>query len=255
MKNRVSITAEFSSLIQSELDSRNLYFVSSTTQHIYRLLRKILPNTLLRNIFLWRQNLSQKFDLIVEKERPEQIIDLGAGYSLRGFNLCLGDTDLIYIDSDFSDVISRKKQIIDSLCEKEEIAFPKNLHFVAIDVLHDDIFLKVKNELVPDKKTLIIAEGVTSYFSAPELRSFFLQIQNTLTKFSLASFYSSENLTNPKGSLYKVVRKSLALFTHSRDSHQFKNTEEFKNFLKECGIIDYKIEDSDSGHLMYSIIA
>jgi len=253
MKSNISITAEFASLIKSESDPRNAYFVSSKTQKIHRILRWVLPKNFLNDIFVWRQHLSEKFDKKIAKEQPGQIIDLGAGYSLRGFNLCVKNSDLVYIDSDFNYVISRKKRIMDSLCEKEGIPFPKNLHFVAIDVLHDSIPVKVGNLLETGKETLIIAEGLISYFSMPELQSFFSQIQNTFTQFPLASFYSSEKFADPKGFLYKIVRKGLAFATQSQKSHQFKDEESFIDFLKDCGITHYKREDFDSGRLMYSI--
>jgi O-methyltransferase involved in polyketide biosynthesis len=252
MKSKISITAEFASLIKSEMDRNNLFFVSKKTLMIGRVLAWFFPKKLLRNISSWRLELSETFDSILKRESPDQIIDFGAGYSLRGFNTSLKNENLTYIDSDLKDVILRKEQIVSLICQKEGFGFPSNLYLLDVDVLKDDLFLKVKNHVLPSSKTLIIAEGVTSYFNIDEFRVFLKKVQSLQDNLSNAIFYSNERFIEPKGLLYKFIRKVLSVFTHSQSGHRFKTKDEFARFLKDCGIRDFKLEDSHSGHLMYS---
>jgi O-methyltransferase involved in polyketide biosynthesis len=255
MKNKISITAEFASLIKTDLDTNNLYFVSPKTKRIYSILRWIIPKKTIRNIFTWRLALSQIFDSKIEEEIPEQIIDLGAGYSLRGFNFCRKNSDVVYVDSDLEDVILRKKHILLSLCQKENIDFPKNLHLIAIDVLKDDFVSKTESLILPFKKTMIIAEGLTSYLTISEFKTFIEKTQTLCRHLPNSIFYCTAKVTEQKGPLYKAIRKSLSYFTYSRKSHQFKTQDEFVNFLKESNITKYKLDNSDSGHIIYSLMA
>jgi len=252
MKEKIGITAEFASIIKSESDPRYLYFVSPKALRIYRWFQVLVPKNLLKNIFTWRQNLSKALDLIIDKQKPLQVIDLGSGYSLRGFNLCLSDGSLVYIDSDLSNVTSRKIQILNLLCGKENIKFPQNLHLRTINVLSDDIYSEVKDYIDMNKKTLILAEGLTSYFNSLELEIFFKNIQNLMGLMPNITFYSNERLAEPKGFLYKFIRKILSYVTRSQNSHRFKTSDEFIRFLANLKILDCKIEDTNSGHLIYS---
>jgi hypothetical protein len=110
-KNNVSITAEFVALMQAGFDKKNLYFVSSRTQRIYKLLSKVISKKKLQKIFQWRLALTQIINDEISREDPAQIIDLGAGYSLRGLNMCLNNNNLIYIDSDLDALVLRKREI------------------------------------------------------------------------------------------------------------------------------------------------
>ncbi len=252
MKNKISITAEFASLIKSDLDPNNLYFVSKKTQMIGHILVWILPNKLVRNIYSWRLELSKIFNSILEKENPGQVIDLGAGYSLRGLNESRKNKDLVYIDSDFKDVILRKEQVLVSLCRKEGFEFPPNLHPLDIDVLKDNLSSKIKNQVLPAPKTLVIAEGLTSYFDIDEFKAFLENIKSLRAYLSDGIFYSHEKFEEPRGTLYKVIRKTLSIFTHTQRGHNFKSQREFMDFLKSCGINEFKIDYSSSAHLVYS---
>jgi len=69
---------------------------------------------------------------------------------------------------------------------------------------------------------------------------------------SNAVFYSNERFIEPKGIAYRIIRKILSIFTHSQGGHRFKTQDEFANFLKDCGIRDFKLESSNSAHLIYS---
>lgn len=250
---KISVTAEFVSIMRAKNDPRNLYFVSPKGQGLFNLTKIVFSEKKLNNIFEWRLKLSKIFDEKVKKDKPEQVIDLAAGYSLRGFNECLRNKDVLYVDVDFDNVLSRKKAILDSICKKENIIFPENYFFIPIDVLEDNIFVNIKNIVSENKKTLIIAEGLTSYFSFREFQIFLNNIKSLISNFDHAEFYSHESLEQPKGFVYFVLRYIfVSILTKSKRRAIFNSKENFEMFLKNEDIHNYKIFNNQ-GFLMYSI--
>lgn len=252
---KISITAEFVSIIRSFEDPKNLYFVSQKGQKLYDFTKRIISEKSLKDIFEWRLNLSRIFDEKIVNYKPEQVIDVAAGYSLRGFNICQKNKSILYIDADFESVLIRKRHILNVLCDKECIDFPNNYHFVPLNVLENDIYGKLKKILSEDKKTLIIAEGLTSYFNLAEFKLFLKNIKELLNHFSSAEFYSHENINKPKGIIYFLLRKLFISFlTKSKGRAGFESTIELSRFLKSEKINNFKIFENNK-FITYSIFS
>ncbi len=257
MKNagndKISITAEFVSIMRSGDDIKNLYFVSPKGFRLYDATKMFIPEKKLREIFNWRLRLSAVIDEKISTAKPEQIIDFGSGYSLRGFNLCTDDNSLNYVDADLSSVTSRKKKILEKMCLEKNFAFPKNYHIVSLNVLGDNLFEEIGGVIDANKNTLIIAEGLTSYFSKDEFASFINNTRSLLKNFRHAEFYSHENISQPKGILYKILRYVfVSILTRSRGRRGFDNIEEFKKYLGGLGA-KFALDTSKDGFLFYSL--
>jgi O-methyltransferase involved in polyketide biosynthesis len=252
---KTSITAEFVSIIRAKKDSKNLYFISKKGRRLYGALRKLVSKKKLEEIFDWRLKLSEQFDKKIAEEKPEQIIELAAGYSLRGFNLCLENKNIVYIDSDFESVLTKKNLVLRKICEAENITYPENYFLASVDVLKDDIFEKIKNNISKDKKTLIIAEGLTSYFSDAQFEKFLENIAELLADLSQGEFYSQEKTAQPiKGIGYRVLRNLfVSTITRSKERRGFKSAEEFENYLRKNNVANLKIHQKQNEALFYSI--
>ncbi|MDE1970933.1 MAG: hypothetical protein KGI50_05155 [Patescibacteria group bacterium] len=251
MKNRVSITAEFAALIKAKDNPDYLYFVSPKTRYISTIVSFIFSKQFLDKIFRWRQQLTKEIDSIVERERPNLIVDLGSGYSLRGYTFCRKNLDLVYIDTDLPDVISNKLQILNKINRIKRVENPSNLHLTVLDVLNDDLqnIISISNSRA---KILILAEGLTSYFSLNQLQIFFDNIYKVLKTFPEAVFYSNEKMKEPGGILYKFIRKMLSIFTHST-GHSFDDKYDFMKYISKWEGLVCEFEDCDSGHLIYKL--
>lgn len=220
---------------------------------LYNLTKIFIPKDKIREIFSWRLKLSERIDRKISTDKPEQIIDLAAGYSLRGFNLCRKDKGMAYIDTDLPNVIHRKDCILRELCKREKIVFPENYFLIPVNVLEKDIFGKIGDRLSPAKKTLITAEGLTSYFSENEFATFIQNIKSLLSNFMHAEFYSHENIFQPKGLLYRILRSVfVSILTRASGRRGFATIEDFATFLEK---LDTKfVFDSDQeSFLFYSI--
>lgn len=250
--NKISITAEFVAIMRAEKDYRNLFFVSSKGKRFYNLARSILSKERLKEIFAWRLKLSELFDLKISADNPEQIIEVGGGYTLRGFNLCLKNKNLIYLDTDLDCVVAKKKEILNEICKKENILWPENYRLLSVDVLADDLFMKVGIFLLIDKKTLVLAEGLTSYFSNIEFESFLKKMNVMLSHFTNAEFYSHESMYHPKGIVYNLLRSLLSTLTSTKKRKGFSSPDDFGEFLRKINIINFKIYVKE-GFIFYSL--
>jgi O-methyltransferase involved in polyketide biosynthesis len=236
-------------------DQKNLFFISNKGRKLFEIVRRIFSEKKIEEIFNWRLQLSDDFDNKVSTGSYDQIIELAAGYSLRGFSLCLKNKNISYIDSDFEDVTSKKNDILKIICKKENIIYPDNYSLAAINILEDNIFSKLQNIVSKNKKTLIIAEGLTSYFNESEFDKFIKNIKNLLSNFYDGEFFSHENIAQPtKGMAYYLLRKIFVSFlTKTRGRSAFKTTKEFEDYIKGKKVDKFKITLDKHGHLLYSI--
>lgn len=236
-KNKIGFTAECVALMRSERDAKYAYFVSPWCRFVFRAVKTLVPRRKIGEIIAWRLRLSDQFDGKIAQEEPEQIIDLASGYSLRGLELCSQNPTMRYIDSDLPDVVARKKVILNKLCATEGIALPKNYTLVPVDVLDRSNVDQLADLVQRNKRTLIIAEGLTSYFDEHELTTFMANITMLLDRLSDAQFFSHIDVSRPKGSVYHVLRTLVAWLTGTKKRKRFVSVDEFVSFMRSRNAI------------------
>jgi len=226
---KIGLTAELVASIKSKNNISYSYFVTKRARRFFSFFSHIFGEKSLQDIFNWRLRLSEEFDNYLFKKRISQIVDLGAGYSLRGFEACLKNKNLIYIELDFANVVNIKKEILKEICKKEMLNFPKNYILIECDLLKEPIKDKIKHFLDKDK-ILFFAEGLVSYFNEREFNFFVDNIKSCLNKNDL--FFCHENFKKPTG-WFSVFRKILSIITFNKA---------YKHFLTKKDIVDYSTE-------------
>jgi hypothetical protein len=104
---------------------------------------------------------------------------------------------------------------------------------MSIDVLSDGLEQKTNNFIDRNRKTLVIAEGVTSYFNYTEFNLFLDNINAFLGNFPNAEFFSSENINPPRSFIYRLLRFFVSLITRTKPRISFTSLEDFERFLNE----------------------
>jgi O-methyltransferase involved in polyketide biosynthesis len=247
--HKISITAEFVSLIKLSTNEKYGYFISKKSRRIFDFISAVVPKSVIEKIFFDRMSLSREFDDFIEENKFETIIEFGCGYSLRGFEYATRNRDKIYIDTDFGDVIETKRKVFNSICEDYKISIPGNYIMLAVDVLQADIegrlrkFLKARN--------LFVAEGLTTYFSLDEYKKFIEQIKPFL-KQSDNVFFSHENFIKKHSFAYMLIRRLVSFLTKSGIFIKFGNKEKLVEFLKKNGIENCQAYYKNN-HLFYRI--
>ena len=252
--HKISITAEFASLIKSRDNENYKYYVSNKTRIIYNILTTIFSKISIENIFHHRLLLSNEFDEFIKNDNLgndsfNTIVEFGCGYSLRGFEYSLINKDKLYVDTDFKDVIEKKRHMLNTICADHSITFPDNYILLDIDVLKDDIYEKLKDYV--KHKSLFLAEGLTPYFSIKEYLIFIDKIKPLLKK-SKNTFFSQENFLRRQSFTYIILRKFLVIVTNNKSYIKFKTKEDLVRFLNEQGLIKNQVYYKDN-NLFYII--
>ena len=247
---RIGLTSEFVALIKSKENNQYEYFVSDKTRKIYSAFKKIFPEESLKRIFEDRLNLSRKFEDKITTTEQKNIIELGCGYDLKGFNLCRENPNISYVDLDFERVINHKKRTLERICENENITFPKNYHLIPMNVIRNDLYSNVANLI--EGRTLVIAEGLTSYFDKEQFEAFIMNIKRFLEKSQDSEFFSHEQLKAKQNATYTILRNMIKVITLNRSHQRFRNEANLENYIKQKGFSECFIE-KEGNQLFYSI--
>src|SRR5690606_32467068 len=96
----------------------------------------------------------RSLDYFLEKTAAPTVLELSAGFSLRGLDYARKHPDASYIDTDLPAIISQKSEMLRIMQQ----AIPQNLQLQPLDVLHAESYPESSSELT------IINEGLLLYF-------------------------------------------------------------------------------------------
>lgn len=218
---KIGITAEFVSIIKAKENPEYNYFVSSRARFIYSFFNLFFKKTIEKTL-ISRLELSKGFDQLIFSLPSKNIVDLGAGYSLRGFN----SKQKVYFDLDFPEIISNKKNILLRICKDKNKKFPKHYHLIRADLLKN-YFVKRTG------RSIFFAEGVLSYFNQVAFDTFIARLHKVMHKGD-TFIYNERWMHNPNRS-YRFIRKFLSLISKSSSYLHFSNQEEAKEYFEKQG--------------------
>ncbi len=96
----------------------------------------------------------RSLDYFLEKTAAPTVLELSAGFSLRGLDYARKHPDASYIDTDLPAIIRQKSEMLHIMQQ----AIPQNLQLQPLDVLHAESYPESSSELT------IINEGLLLYF-------------------------------------------------------------------------------------------
>jgi len=240
----VGITGELSALIKLKENKDYSYFITWKSKMLYSFLNVIFPKKV-NHIMSWRLNLSKEFDKMVKGHKI--IIDLGAGYSLRGFELCKDNLDVNYFDVDFNNIIKTKESILKKICREKQINLPNNYKLISGDILNKQTW-NILNKISSKKDIILISEGVVSYFSYNEFNSFMVNIKEFLKTHKKATFFSHDKTTPDESMAYKIIRLFISLITINKAKEGFKSKKELASYFKKY---ELKSKIYDKNNLLF----
>jgi O-methyltransferase involved in polyketide biosynthesis len=117
-------------------------------------------------------------DQLLKQTDNTNILELSSGYSLRGLDLCTKDERIHYIDTDLSEVIAVKKNMIQQLHLSE---VKGNLQFVPLNAVDNTQFREVASRFSNSPVT-IVNEGLLMYLNTEEKIQVCKNIHHTIIK-------------------------------------------------------------------------
>lgn len=176
----------------------------------------------------------------IDSYKPEQIIELAAGYSPRGMEYA-SKNKMLYIEADFMDIIHKKAGIIKRLFKKGA----GKLVLSGGDILNNEFIVKLISALDKGKKTMVISEGLLAYLKKEEQVSLIENIRTILKSTNgvwiTTDIPSLERLNKDFRSDKTVKFRSSKLFGSKSKNvllskGYFKTEKEFVAFLESFGL-------------------
>jgi O-methyltransferase involved in polyketide biosynthesis len=252
---RLGLTAEMAALIRAEKksDKYSHYFVTPRARRIYSVVGWVFPKTTIQRIFDKRTKLSNEVHKLVEQYKPEQIIELASGSSAFGLEYSQRHPQVVYIETDMDEVIKKKKSILEQILQAENLSANPNHVLVSVDVLSDDIYKALQKHLKKGKRTIVIAEGLTSYFDEEQYKTFMDNVSRFLDRVGECSYLSHEALGEKmtSGTGGKILRSLVSVVTRSKSHQHFHSKEELGVYFNKRGFRETKHIDSSSGSYVY----
>jgi O-methyltransferase involved in polyketide biosynthesis len=255
--DKIAFTAEAIAFMRAytKSDRFSRYFVSPKIEKKFKIASLIIPSSYLNKTFTERINLSSDLDKIVKSYKPEQIIELACGYSPRGLLMTQQNPNLIYIETDFSTVINRKRKILGEIEVSEKIKLSKNYHLVEIDAIDANLYTSLKNLIDKKKKTLVIAETLTSYLNPREHDFLVNNIEKLFDKIDSGAYLSHETQNMLKGFFGKLLLFYRDKVAKTKSYRHFNNPKEIETYFLERGAKKVKVVKSEaSKNLLYLVI-
>lgn len=256
--DKIAFTAEAVAFMRAneKEDEYSKYFVSDSIIRKYKFIGKIIPKNILNRIFHRRINLTRDLDKFIRLYKPQQIVELACGYSVRGLKLTRSNKKLVYIETDFQRVIEKKKNILNKISKEKRIDLSRNYHLIEIDAIKDDLRENIIKYIDKRKKTLIIAETLTSYLNSEEHKFLIENINKLLNGFDNAAYLSHEGRNKMLSGFFgKLLLTYRNIISKTRSHKHFNNIKDLKNFFTKYGFNRFKTFNSESsGNLIYLAI-
>lgn len=122
----------------------------------------------------WWENVLEE---LIKSNPSAQIIELAAGFALHGLNIALKYPEITYFETDLSDIIKLKQDLVENWITKEKVS---NLRFEFANAL-DSTSLQKLNEHLDYKRPLIVyCEWMMNYFNDEEKQTLADNIKSLL---------------------------------------------------------------------------
>lgn len=253
-ENRIGITAQMAALIRAErkIDQHSQYFVTPRVRRIYRVANFILPRTVKR-VFDKRAQLSKEIQQFLLDYAPEQVIELASGSSVMGFEYSQSHPHAIYVETDLPSVIAQKESIIEQILKAETSEPNPNHILLPADVLADNLSEKVRGAIKKRKRTLVIAQGLTSYFDETEYSKYIQNVSRLLDSLDGGAYLSHETIGEKMTSgLGGKILRGIVTILAGRKSHQhFHSAEELRSWYHERGFREVRHLNGKSGSYVF----
>ena len=151
---------------------------------------------------------------LVDEFGIRQILSVAAGMEPRGIAFASQYPDMVYVETDISDVFQKKSGLADSIFRKYGLQNRQGLHFVVADATDSSQLEKALEFFSPEKPIIIVNEGFLAYYSEAENTEIARIFSGILGRFGGASGKSYWVTSDP--SMNAVNRR--VLMGHVKDA-------------------------------------
>jgi len=174
-------------------------------------------------------------DQLLKQTDAKNILELSSGYSFRGLDLCVKDTSIHYIDTDLSEVVAIKQNLINKLQLDQGIK--GNFELLPLNALDESDFNSVVSRF-EDGPLTIVNEGLLMYLGIEEKRRLCKIIHSTLAKrggcWITADIYTKRT-SEIRATLPQSKSETAFFEKHNIEENKFENYETAEAFFRSEG--------------------
>lgn len=181
----------------------------------------------------------------IEGDDATQVLEVASGLSPRGSTFASTYPDITYLEADLAPMAARKRELLEqrrfgAKGAKGAIG-AKNHRVVTLDILdrrsRESLMAVVEEHLDPARTTVIIAEGLLSYFDKPTLMSLWPRLREALDVFPRGLFLANMELESEAGawSLVRAFVAALGLAVNAPAHLCFEHEAQARELLGEAG--------------------
>lgn len=245
--SRISISAHYTGYIWYKNGLSHPQFVTPMGRTAYWALKPM--NAFMQamvgasiDTFLMQRHLV--LDHLVEQaiaEGYEQIVELAAGLSSRGYLIKQAHPSIHYVEGDLPGMSARKADLLDQLGRQPgHITQPCNI----LDESGAHSIESLLASLDKSKKTLIITEGLVNYFDLGTIRSVWSRMAIALKGFPQARYITEvypKLEQHPSYKYVKVAQKVVGFFTQGEYPLHYNSNEEMTQGFLEDGFTQVSV--------------
>ena len=167
----------------------------------------------------------------VEEKGIRQILSIAAGMEQRGIEFASSYPDLVYVETDISNVFETKKVLADKIFAEHNLPNRNGLHFEVADVFSLEQLKKATHYFSKDKQILVVNEGLLAYYSEEENRRISRNIRDLISSFGGV-------WVTPDPSMNKVNRDAFFVYSPTIKASQAKIAERTGRNYDKMGFED-----------------
>jgi O-methyltransferase involved in polyketide biosynthesis len=239
--SRISISAHYTGYIWYKNSLSHKQFVTPMGRAAYWALKPM--NVFMQSMigasidtFLLQRHFV--LDHLVEQaieEGYEQIVELAAGLSSRGYLIKQAHSSIHYVEGDLPGMSARKADLLDKLGRQSgHITQPCNI----LDESGPQSIEVLLASLDKSKKTLIITEGLVNYFDLATIRKVWWRMATALKGFPQARYITEvypKLAQHPSYKYVKVAQKVVGFFTQGEYPLHYNSNESMQQGFLEDG--------------------
>ncbi|PTQ88371.1 class I SAM-dependent methyltransferase [Agitococcus lubricus] len=184
----------------------------------------------------------------IEEQGVSQIVEIACGMSPRGVRFRQQYPDLHYIEADLPAMLAHKQRLL-----TEHGLLNEHHRVASINILAEDsadaLAVVFAKQLDPQRKTLVITEGLINYFDLATISIFWQNLAQALKKFPQAGYVTDLYPNFPWHPMTKLINGfvyGLSKATKSHVSLHFKNEQAIIEGFKELGFAKTNVHIPES---------
>jgi O-methyltransferase involved in polyketide biosynthesis len=183
----------------------------------------------------------------IESGRVEQVVEIAAGMSPRGWRFTERYPDLVYVETDLRAMAERKRNALDRIGDR-----PADHRVVELDALRDEgpaSLAAVAGELDPERGLAVITEGLLTYLDGDAMLGLWRRIARAIGRFEDGRYLFDLGVgALGRDMRARAFRVALGAFVRGQVHEHFPGDEEAIAALHEAGFADARIVRPGEGH-------